>query len=108
MTTTQSSRFALILAFALVYFFWGSTYLAIDIAVEHIPPALMCGVRFTIGGAFMLAFCGWRGKRVVYSATRLAEMAVVGVLLVMVGNLTLTCAERHGASVWAERVVAIN
>jgi hypothetical protein len=27
-----------ILAFALVYFFWGSTYLGIDIAVEHLRP----------------------------------------------------------------------
>ena len=32
-----------ILAFGLVYLFWGSTYLAIDIAVQTIPPALMCG-----------------------------------------------------------------
>jgi drug/metabolite transporter (DMT)-like permease len=107
MTTTQSSRFALILAFALVYFFCGSTYLAIDIAVEHIPPALMCGVRFTIAGAFMLAFCGWRGKRIVYSATQLAEMAVVGVLLLMGGNLTLSYAERHVASGLAALIVAI-
>jgi hypothetical protein len=39
MTQTQSQhRFAVIFAFALVYFFWGSTYLGIDIAVEHIPP----------------------------------------------------------------------
>jgi hypothetical protein len=40
------SRFAVILAFGLVYLFWGSTYLAIDIAVQSIPPALMCAVRF--------------------------------------------------------------
>ena len=43
----RQHRFAVILAFALVYFFWGSTYLGIDIAVEHIPPALMCGMRFS-------------------------------------------------------------
>jgi hypothetical protein len=42
MSRTQSpSRFAVILAFGLVYLFWGSTYLAIDIAVQTIPPALM-------------------------------------------------------------------
>ncbi len=51
MTNAQrQSRFAVILAFGLVYFFWGSTYLAIDIAVERIPPALMCGLRFLIAG----------------------------------------------------------
>ena len=108
MTATQShSRFALILAFALVYFFWGSTYLAIDIAVEHIPPALMCGVRFTIAGVFMLAFCGLRGRRISYSPSQLAEMAVVGVLLLMGGNLTLSYAERHVASGLAALIVAI-
>ena len=104
MAATQShSRFALIFAFALVYFFWGSTYLAIDIAVEHIPPALMCGVRFSIAGTFMLAFCGLRGRRINYSPAQLAEMAVVGVLLLMCGNLTLSYAERHVASVLLSR-----
>ena len=44
------SRFAVILAFGLVYLLWGSTYLAIDIAVQKIPPALMCAVRFSIAG----------------------------------------------------------
>ena len=64
MTQAQSqNRFAVIIAFALVYFFWGSTYLGIDIAVEHIPPALMCGIRFLIAGVFMLAFCGLRGTQ---------------------------------------------
>ncbi len=68
MTQTQRQhRFAVILAFALVYFFWGSTYLGIDIAVEHIPPALMCGIRFLIAGVFMLAFCGLRGRKIFYS-----------------------------------------
>ena len=55
MTPAQSQhRFAVVIAFALVYFFWGSTYLGIDIAVEHIPPALMCGIRFLIAGVFGL------------------------------------------------------
>jgi len=65
MTNAQrQSRFAVMLAFGLVYFFWGSTYLAIDIAVERIPPALMCGVRFLIAGVCMLAFCGVRGRTI--------------------------------------------
>src|SRR5205085_11182152 len=97
MTTTQSSRFALILAFALVYFFWGSTYLGIDIAVEHIPPALMCGIRFSIAGIFMLAFCRLRGREIFYRPAQLGQMAVVGVLLRTGGNLTLGYAEKQVA-----------
>src|SRR5580700_7317650 len=96
MTPAQrQQRFAVLLAFGLVYFFWGSTYLAIDIAVEKIPPALMCGVRFLIAGVFMLAFCWWRGRNIRYNPRQLAQMAAVGVLLLMGGNLTLSYAEEH-------------
>jgi len=76
-----ASRWSIVVAFGLVYFFWGSTYLAIDIAVERIPPALMCGLRFFIAGSLMLAFCRVRGRRTSYPAIRLGEMAVVGGLL---------------------------
>ncbi len=103
----SSSRFAVVLAFGLVYFFWGSTYLAIDIAVEKIPPALMCGLRFFIAGIFMLAFCALRGRRVRYNARQLAEMATVGILLLMGGNLTLSYAEQHIASGLSALIVAV-
>jgi drug/metabolite transporter (DMT)-like permease len=103
----RPSRFAVIFAFGLVYFFWGSTYLAIDIAVERIPPALMCSVRFFVAGIFMLAFCGIRGKRVWYNPRQLGEMAVVGILLLLGGNLTLSYAEKHIASGLAALIIAI-
>lgn len=105
--TARPSRFAVFLAFGLVYFFWGSTYLAIDIAVEKIPPALMCGVRFLVAGSFMLAFCALRGKTIVYKPRQLGEMAVVGILLLMGGNLTLSFAEKHVASGLAALIIAI-
>jgi drug/metabolite transporter (DMT)-like permease len=108
MTNVQrQSRFAVILAFGLVYFFWGSTYLAIDIAVERIPPALMCGVRFLIAGVFMLAFCGLRGRNIWYNPRQLGQMAIVGVLLLMGGNLTLSYAEKYVASGLAALIVAV-
>jgi drug/metabolite transporter (DMT)-like permease len=108
MTPAQRQhRFAVILAFALVYFFWGSTYLGIDIAVEHIPPALMCGIRFIIAGVFMLAFCGLRGRRIYYQPAQLGQMALVGILLLVGGNLTLSYAERHVASGLAALIIAV-
>ncbi|HXY14827.1 MAG TPA: EamA family transporter [Terriglobales bacterium] len=103
----RPTRFAVILAFALVYFFWGSTYLGIDIAVEHIPPALMCGTRFLIAGVFMVAFCGIRGRKILYNRRQLGEMAVVGILLLVGGNLTLSYAETHIASGLAALIIAI-
>ncbi len=96
-----------ILAFGLVYLFWGSTYLGIDIAVQTIPPALMCAVRFSIAGVIMLAVCAATGRRVLYSPRQIALAAVVGLLLLMGGNLTLSYAELAVSSGLAALIVAI-
>jgi drug/metabolite transporter (DMT)-like permease len=96
-----------ILAFGLVYLFWGSTYLAIDIAVQTIPPALMCAARFSIAGVVMLAVCAITGRRVLYSPRQIALSAIVGVLLLMGGNLTLSYAELSVSSGLAALIVAI-
>ena len=101
------SRFAVILAFGLVYLFWGSTYLAIDIAVQSIPPALMCGLRFSIAGLVMLVVCAATGRRIWYSAKQIALASVVGILLLMGGNLTLSWAELSVPSGLAALIVAI-
>src|ERR1700740_817360 len=108
MSRPQSpSRFLVILAFGLVYLFWGSTYLAIDIAVQTIPPALMCGVRFSIAGVVMLAVCALTGRRIWYSARQIALAAVVGILLLMGGNLTLSWAELSVPSGLAALIIAV-
>jgi drug/metabolite transporter (DMT)-like permease len=96
-----------ILAFGLVYLFWGSTYLAIDIAVQTIPPALMCATRFSIAGVVMLAVCALTGHKVLYSPRQIALAAVVGVLLLMGGNLTLSYAELTVSSGLAALIIAI-
>jgi drug/metabolite transporter (DMT)-like permease len=105
--TLRPSRLAVALAFALVYFFWGSTYLAIDVAVEHIPPALMCGARFTIAGVLMLTYCVVTGQSVRYEGRQLVQLAVVGVLLLMGGNLTLSYAEQYLPSGLSALLIAI-
>lgn len=107
MQSSRPSRFGVILAFGLVYLFWGSTYLAIDIAVQTIPPALMCGLRFSIAGLVMLAVCASLGKRIWYSARQIALASVVGILLLMGGNLTLSWAELSVPSGLAALIIAI-
>src|ERR1700682_4058084 len=103
----QPSRWSVILAFGLVYLFWGSTYLGIAIAVQSIPPALMCAVRFSIAGVVMLAVCALTGRKVWYSPKQIALAAVVGLLLLMGGNLTLSWAELAVPSGLAALIVAI-
>jgi drug/metabolite transporter (DMT)-like permease len=103
----RPSRLAVMFAFGLVYLFWGSTYLAIDIAVQSIPPALMCGLRFSIAGVVMLVVCAATGHRIWYSARQILPACVVGVLLLMGGNLTLSWAEVTVPSGLAALIIAI-
>ena len=103
----RPSRWMVILAFGLVYLFWGSTYLAIDIAVQTIPPALMCALRFSVAGLVMLAVCGATGRRILYSPRQIALAAVVGLLLLMGGNLTLSYAELAVSSGLSALIIAI-
>jgi len=94
-------------AFGLVYLFWGSTYLGIDIAVQTIPPALMCGLRFSVAGVAMLAVCAATGRRILYPLRQMVLAAVVGLLLLMGGNLTLSYAELSVSTGLAALIIAI-
>ena len=103
----QAFRWKVIVAFGLVYLLWGSTFLAISIAVRTIPPALMCATRFSFAGSVMLAACAWSGRPIWYSPRQIALCAVVGVLLLMGGNLTLAYAERTVPTGLAALIIAI-
>ena len=46
---------SVVLAFASVYFFWGSTYTAIRIGAAEMPALLLAGTRFLIAGTILLA-----------------------------------------------------
>lgn len=107
MSPSQRQAWMVILAFGLVYLFWGSTYLGIRIGVRHIPPALMCGIRFSIAGWLMLAWCGLNGRRIRFTAAQLLKMAVIGNLLLLGGNFTLAWAEQVVPSGLAALLVAI-
>lgn len=100
-------RGRVIVAFALVYIFWGSTYLGIRIAVEHVPPILMAGARFAIAGSLMLAFCHLTGRRIAIGRNRLAKLAVIGFLLLAVSNAVLAWAEIYVPTGLAALIVAV-
>jgi len=51
-----------LLAFAIIYFVWGSTYLAIRVGVREVPPFLLAGIRFAIAGAFLFGWGRARGE----------------------------------------------
>jgi drug/metabolite transporter (DMT)-like permease len=88
------SRAALIAAFAIIYVVWGSTYLAIRVAVEHIPPFLMGAGRFLIAGTLMLAFLLWRGA--VWPTARQWRINLgLGVFFLVGGNGSVAWAEQY-------------
>ncbi len=54
--TANNPKWLTLLAFAIIYFVWGSTFLAIRIGVHEVPPFLLAAMRFAIAG---LALYGW-------------------------------------------------
>jgi drug/metabolite transporter (DMT)-like permease len=74
---------------------WGTTYLAIRVAIESIPPLLMAGVRWIVAGSLLMAFVRLRG-RPVPERRQWSSLLLRGVLLIGFGN---------GAVVWAEQTV---
>jgi len=57
----KDSRIKLLIALLSVYFIWGSTYLAIRIALEGFPPFMMAGVRFLVAGGGLYLFLRAKG-----------------------------------------------
>jgi drug/metabolite transporter (DMT)-like permease len=97
-TAATRSGAAVILALALVYLVWGSTYLGIRLALEGgYPPLLMAGGRFIVAGGVMYAVLRWRG----YAAPTKAQwksLAFMGFLLLLFGNGFVCIAEQTVSS----------
>lgn len=80
------------LAFGMVYFFWGSTFLAVRFAVETIPPLFMVGARQLLAGLLLYPVARIRGKEKPTLSQWLAG-ALIGALLVIGGNGSIAWAE---------------
>jgi len=84
------------LAWLAVCLIWGTTYIGIRITLETIPPFLMAAVRWIVAGSLILAILKARGVPLP-SRSSWGELAVLGFLLLGIGN---------GAVVWAEQTVS--
>jgi drug/metabolite transporter (DMT)-like permease len=96
-------------ALGAIYVIWGSTYLAIRVMVETVPPALGAGVRFALAGVLMLGALSIRGgswRAVAATRRQLLGCFVVGALLAAGGNGLVTVAERDVPSGLAALLVA--
>src|SRR5437773_610672 len=60
-TAARPTTWKILLAFAIIYFVWGSTFLAIRIGVHEVPPFLLAAIRFFIAGLALYAWMRLRG-----------------------------------------------
>ncbi len=89
------SKVKLVFAFGLVYIIWGSTYLAIKLAIDSIPPFLMAGARHVIAGLILITFVYLKEKPSI-RPRHIRSNTIIGGLLLLGGN---------GGVVWAEQFV---
>ncbi len=92
---SQPRVWKVLLAFAIIYFVWGSTFLAIRVGVREVPPFLLAGMRFLVAG---LVLYGWMRVRGTASPTA-REWSAASVLAVLIFVFD------YGLLFWAERRV---
>jgi drug/metabolite transporter (DMT)-like permease len=93
---THRPAWKTLLAFGIIYFVWGSTYYAIRVGVEEVPPFLLAAMRFLISGAALYGWTLARGERGP-SGREWVSVAVVAFLIF---------AMDYGLVFWAEQRVA--
>ena len=88
-------RWKILLAFAIIYFVWGSTFLAIRVGVREVPPFLLAGMRFFAAGIVLYLWMRVSGTA---SPTR-RQWASAAVLALLIFVLD------YGLLFWAEQRV---
>lgn len=92
---SQPRAWKVLLAFAIIYFVWGSTFLAIRVGVREVPPFLLAGMRFLVAGVVLY---GWMRARGTASPTA-REWGAASLLAILIFVLD------YGLLFWAERRV---
>jgi drug/metabolite transporter (DMT)-like permease len=101
----MSMRARVWIAFSAIYVIWGSTYLAIRLAVETLPPFLMAGARYSIAGLLLWGWVRIRGEhRATWAEWR--EATIVGGLMLLGGNGLVSWAEQFVPSGLAALLVS--
>jgi drug/metabolite transporter (DMT)-like permease len=93
------------LAWAAICVIWGTTYLAIKVALETVPPMLVGGLRYLLAGPLLILVLRLRGDRLPGWRTWPAY-AVLGLLMLGVGNGGVVWAEQHVPSGLAAVIIA--
>lgn len=106
-TTSEQHRFRVFLCFGLVYLLWGSTYLAMRVAVRDLPPFVIGTTRYLVSGPIMLAVCAFSGRKIRINRHDFFRLLAIGVALLSIGNMGVVWGEKYVASGLAALVVAL-
>jgi drug/metabolite transporter (DMT)-like permease len=93
-TGKEPSPLLVVAAFAAVYTIWGSTYIAIAIAIESTPPFMMAALRFFAAGLILYLWCIARGERTP-DLKSVSKNAFAGVLMLFFGTTSLIWVEQY-------------
>jgi drug/metabolite transporter (DMT)-like permease len=103
---TNREKFAAYGSWAAVCFLWGTTYLAIRVGLETLPPMLFAGLRFLTAGVVLFTFVYFiKGMRLPKGREWLSQ-SIVGLMLLGVGNGLVVVAEQWVSSGVAALLVA--
>ncbi len=94
------------LAFLCVYFFWGSTFVAIRYSVAFLTPGFVSGFRYLAAGLVLLGWWRWRHGSVRISQRELLRQLAVGLLLLTGNNILLGWGERYVTAGYAALLAA--
>jgi drug/metabolite transporter (DMT)-like permease len=84
-----------LMAFAIIYFVWGTTYLAIRVGVDEVPPFLLAAMRFLIAGGVLYGWTIARGERSPTARQWMAASVIATLIFVL----------DYGLLFWAEQRV---
>lgn len=94
------------MAYIMVCLLWGSTYLAIRIGVEDMPPMVFAGIRFLIAGTLMLGYAYLKGMTIPKKPKDILKVSVVGLFLLLGGNGCVVLAETWVSSGMASLLIS--
>src|ERR1700739_958301 len=77
---THRATWKTVLAFAIIYIVWGSTFLAIRVGVREVPPFLLAGIRFLVAGLVLYGWTIARGERSP-TARQWTSVSVIAILI---------------------------
>lgn len=88
------TQWTVILAFAAVYIIWGSTYIALLIGIQSIPPFLLSALRFLFAGIILFAWCLAKREKLP-SAKSIRINSIAGTLTLFGGTVSVAWAEQY-------------